>query len=403
MWVSTTIIQSFSRQWLFVILWSLSHWVVAQTPTPAEERLHSFERHRSMKVNALTGSVRAVSIGPSVFSCRVTDVEVNPNDPTEMYVSYASGGLWHSTNNGTTFKPVFEQEASMTIGDIAMDWQRRILWVGTGENNSSRSSYAGTGIYRSTDGGKTWEWRGLPESHHIGRIVLHPTDPEVIWVAVLGHLYSPNPERGVYRSTDGGLTWQRTLFVDDNTGAIDLCLDPQNPNTLYAATWQRERRAWHFSGAGEGSAIWKSVDGGATWGKLTTANSGFPSGPNTGRIGLAAGVKDGRTILYACVDNQNPKPPKEKAAPDVLTKDALRTMSSATFLKLPEEQIDTFLKKNQFPIKYDAKKIKELVQKGKITPLTLVEYLEDANARLFEVDYIGVSQRRRGAHVEAHT
>lgn len=339
-------------------------------------------------------SVRAINIGPSVFSCRVTDVEANPADPAEIYVAYASGGLWHSTNNGTTFKPIFDQEAAMTIGDIAVDWQRRVIWVGTGENNSSRSSYAGTGIYRSADNGKTWEWRGLPESHHIGRIVLHPKDPEVIWVAVLGHLYSPNSERGVYRSTDGGRTWQRTLFVDENTGAIDLCLDPQNPNIVYAATWQRERRAWNFSGAGEGSAIWKSTDGGATWGRLTTPASGFPTGPNTGRIGLDAGIKDGKTILYACVDNQNPKPKKDKPASDALTKDALRTMSVAAFLKLSDEQIDDFLKENRFPEKYNAKKIKDLTQKGKITPQTLVEYLEDANTQLFEVDYIGAEVYR---------
>ncbi|MCS6928700.1 MAG: glycosyl hydrolase [Saprospiraceae bacterium] len=372
----------------------ISFLCTAQKPTPAEERLKGFERHRFMKENTIMGSVRATSIGPSVFSCRVTDVEVNPADPTEIYVAYASGGVWHSTNNGTTFKPIFDQEATMTIGDIAVDWQRRIIWVGTGESNSSRSSYAGTGIYYSSDNGKTWEWRGLPESHHIGRILLHPKDPSTLWVAVVGHLYSPNPERGVYRSIDGGRTWQRTLFIDENTGAIDLCLDPQNPNVIYAATWQRERRAWNFVGAGEGSAIWKSVDGGATWGKLTVPGSGFPSGANTGRIGLCAGLKDGKTILYACVDNQNPKPKKEKPPTDALTKEKLRTMSVAAFLQLADEQIDTFLRENRFPEKYSAKKIKELVQKGQITPQTLVEYLEDANAQLFEVDYIGAEVYR---------
>lgn len=368
--------------------------VSAQKPTPADIRLAGFEQHKNLKKNSLLGTVKAENIGPSVFSCRVTDVEVNPADPTEMYVAYASGGLWHSTNNGTTFQPVFDQEAAMTIGDIAVDWQRRVLWVGSGENNSSRSSYAGTGMYRSADGGKTWEWRGLPESHHIGRIVLHPTDPEVLWVAVLGHLYSPNDERGVYRSTDGGLTWKRTLFADKNSGAIDLCLDPVAPNTLYAATWQRERRAWNFSGAGEGSAIWKSTDGGGTWGRISIPGSGFPTGANTGRIGLAAGAKDGRTVLYASVDNQNPKPKKDKPADGVLTKDQLRDIATPAFLKLSDEQLDEFLKTNRFPEKYSAKKVKEMVEKGKITPQALVEYLEDANALLFDVDYIGAEVYR---------
>ncbi|MBK6930281.1 MAG: glycosyl hydrolase [Saprospirales bacterium] len=368
--------------------------LLAQKPTPAEQRLTGFERRQAQKQTTLLGALKPESIGPSIFSCRVTDVEVNPADPTEMYVAYASGGLWHSHNNGTTFKPVFDQEASMTIGDIAVDWQRAVVWVGTGEANSSRSSYAGTGIYRSADGCKTWEWRGLPESHHIGRIVLHPTDPEVVWVAVLGHLYSPNDERGVYRTTDGGQTWKRTLFADKNSGAIDLCIDPVAPNTLYAATWQRDRRAWHFNGAGAGSGIWKSTDGGGTWGKVSTPESGFPTGPMIGRIGLCAGAKDGQTVLYASVDNQNPKTDKDKPAEDVLTKDQLRSIGTTDFLKLPDEKLGDFLKDNNFPEKYTAAKVKDLVEKGKISPQTLVEYLEDANARLFEVDYTGAEVYR---------
>lgn len=368
--------------------------LAAQKPTPADARLQGFEQHKTLKKNTLLGSLKPESIGPSIFSCRVVDVEANPDDPTKMYVAYASGGLWYSDNNGTTFKPVFDREASMTIGDIAVDWQRGVVWVGTGESNSSRSSYAGTGIYRSADGGKTWEYRGLPESHHIGRIVLHPTDPEVIWVAVLGHLYSPNAERGVYRSTDGGRSWKRTLFVSNVAGAIDLCLDPVTPNTLYAATWQRERTAWNFSGAGPGSGIWKSTDGGATWGKLSTPGSGFPDGPHVGRIGLCAGAKDGQTVLYASLDNQTPKTDQEKPDPNVLTKNQLRDMTPAAFIKLPDEQVDNFLKDNDFPEKYNAKKVKDEMTKGKITPQTLVEYLEDANAKLFDVNYTGAEVYR---------
>lgn len=365
-----------------------------QKPTPADIRFEGFEQHKLLKKNSLLQPLKPENIGPSVFSGRVVDVDVDPADPTRMYVAYASGGLWYSENNGTTFKPVFDQEASMTIGDIAVDWRRGVLWVGTGECNSSRSSYAGTGVYRSADGGKTWEWRGLPESHHISRIVLHPTDPEVLWVAVLGHLYTPNAERGVYRSTNGGLSWTRTLFVDNQSGAIDLCLDPASPNTVYAATWQRERKAWNFSGAGPGSAIWKSTDGGGTWGRISTPESGFPTGENIGRIGLCAGAKDGKTVLYACVDNQNPKPKKEEPEEDVLTKDQLREISVEAFLKLSDEQLADFLKNNDFPEKYTAKKVKGQVEKGKITPQTLVEYLEDANAKLFDVDYIGAEVYR---------
>ncbi|MDX2134953.1 MAG: glycosyl hydrolase [Saprospiraceae bacterium] len=367
----------------------------AQTqPTPAADRLKAFQQRKDMQANSLLATLEAQSIGPSIFSCRVTDVEANPADPADMYVAYASGGLWRTRNNGTRFEPVFDHEASMTIGDIAVDWGRNVVWVGAGENNSSRSSYAGTGIYRSADGGNTWEHRGLPESHHIGRIALHPTNPNVLWVAVLGHLYSPNPERGVYRSTDGGNTWTRTLYVDDNSGAIDLVVDPGNADVLYAATWQRDRRAWHFNGAGEGSGIWKSIDGGQTWSRLNTPASGFPNGKTVGRIGLTAGRKDGKTVLYASLDNQAAKPKKEEPKPDALTKDQLRTMSVADFDKLADDKIEQYLRDNDFPEKYTAEIVRKQVKDGKITPLTLVEYLEDANTRLFEANYIGAEVYR---------
>ncbi len=280
-------------------------------PTTADLRLQGFEQRKTIQKNSLLSVLTPENIGPSIFSCRVTDVDVDPDNPSRMFVAYASGGLWYSESNGTQFKPIFDQEASMTIGDIAVNWSDGTIWVGTGEANSSRSSYAGTGMYKSTDQGKNWTWCGLPESHHIARILLHPTDPNTVWVAVLGHLYSANPERGVYKTTDGGKTWNKTLFINDLSGAIDLVLDPNDPNVLFAATWERKRSAWNFDGAGAGSGIWKSTDAGQTWSLLSTPESGFPNGSKTGRIGLAAGRKDGKTVLYACLDNQNAKPKKE--------------------------------------------------------------------------------------------
>ena len=362
----------------------------AQTQTPAEARLKGFEQRRQLNNNSPFSSLEAVSIGPTVFSCRVTDVEADPADPTRFYVAYASGGLWFSQSNGTTFDPVFDHEASMTIGDIAVDWKQNVLWVGTGEANSSRSSYAGTGMYRSADGGKTWEHRGLEESHHIGRVVLDPNNPDVLWVAVLGHLYTPNPQRGVFKSTDGGKTWQHTLFVTENAGAVDLVIDPVDPNILYAATWERERSAWNFTGAGEGSGIWKSTDGGNTWNRL---GGGFPTGANIGRIGLAAGLKNGKTVLYASLDNQNSKPAQEETT-DALTKKQLRDMTAEQFAKVDNDKLADFLKNNGFPEKYNAKKIKDLVSKKTITPQTLVDYLEDANISLFETDFTGAEVYR---------
>ncbi len=357
--------------------------------TPAQDRLKGYDQRKWLEQQSVFKSLNPENIGPSIFSCRVTDLDVNPADPTHFYVAYASAGLWYTESNGTDFKPVFDHEAAMTIGDVAVDWQRNIIWVGTGECNSSRSSYAGTGVYKSTDGGKSWIWSGLPESHHISRIVLHPDNPDIAWVAVLGHLYSSNPERGVYKTIDGGKSWKLTLFADAISGAIDLITDPANINTLYAATWERERQAWNFKGAGQGSGIWKSTDGGDNWVKISTADSGFPTGTNAGRIGLTAGQKNGRTILYACIDNQNPKPKKEKDQDESLTKDALRSISKEDFLALDEEKVADYLKKNGFPEKYSTKKVREMVKKGEIQPQALVEYLEDANNNLFDVDYIG--------------
>ena len=186
-----------------VLIFLLNAVAFAQTDqppaTPADLRIQSFEQRQKL-VDESTVHLKFKNAGPTVFSGRVTDVEINPEDPTEFYVAYASGGLWKTTNNGMSFTPVFDNEMVMTIGDIAVDWKRSVIWVGTGENNSSRSSYSGVGMFKSADDGKSWSYIGLPESHHIGRIVMHPTDTNTLWVAVLGHLYSPNNERGVYKS-----------------------------------------------------------------------------------------------------------------------------------------------------------------------------------------------------------
>lgn len=316
-------------------------------------------------------------------------MDVWEKDPTHFYVAYASGGLWKTENNGQSFTPLFENETVMTIGDIAVDWQRNVVWIGTGEVNSSRSSYSGVGMYRSEDGGKTWQHKGLPESHHIGRIVLHPTDPNTLWVAVLGHLYSPNQERGVYKTTDGGNTWRRVLYVNENSGAVDLVIDPKDPNTLYAATWHRERRAWDFVESGIGSGIHKSMDGGENWFNISGQESGFVEGEGTGRIGLAVGVKDGKSVLFAIIDNQNRRPKEATQKEEVLTKDELRSMTKESFLKLDKEKLKAYLKDNDFPEKYSADKVIDMVKKGEITPLALVEYTEDANTNLFDTPVIG--------------
>lgn len=363
--------------------------------TPGVERVKSLAERKSLREKSMVSAVPFRSIGPSVFSGRVADIEVSPTDPTHFYVAYASGGLWKTENNGQSFTPLFDNEMVMTIGDIAVDWQRNTIWVGTGEVNSSRSSYAGVGMFRSPDGGKTWEHRGLPESHHIGRVVMHPTDPNTIWVAVLGHLYSPNQERGIYKTTDGGTTWNRTLFVDGSTGAVDLMLDPQNPNVLFAATWERMRHAWDFQGSGNGSAIYKSADAGNNWEKLTTGKNGFPQGAGTGRIGLATAVQEGQTVLFAILDNQNRRAEKEEEEEEeALSKADFKEMTKEALLALEDDKLETFLRDQGFPKKYTAKEVKSMVRQNEIRPIALFEYLVDANADLFDTPVIGAEVYR---------
>lgn len=352
----------------------------AQTrPTSAAERLKGLEKKQSLSRSSLANHVAFRNIGPTIMSGRVVDVEVNPADPTEFYVAYASGGLWHTMNNGQSFKPIFDSEHTLTIGDIAVFWRKNappVIWAGTGEVNSSRSSYAGTGIFKSTDSGKTWQYKGLPESHHIGKIQLHPTDADVAWVAVLGHLYSPNKERGVYKTTNGGNSWKQTLYVDENTGAVDLDMNPQNPAELYAATWYRTRSAWKFEESGGMGGIHKSTDGGETWKKISGEGSGFMTGQKIGRIGIAVSPSSPQT-LFAVVDNNSPLPAKEKKKNDTIyVKDDLNNLTSEQFEQLDNKKLDSFLKENNFPKKYNAKNVKELVRTGKQKPTVLFDYLD---------------------------
>ncbi|MFQ5570893.1 MAG: WD40/YVTN/BNR-like repeat-containing protein [Rhodothermales bacterium] len=363
--------------------------------TSTQTRLDGFEQRKQLQARSLVANVPLHNIGPTIMSGRVVDVDVNPDDPTHMYIAYASGGLWKTTNNGLSFEPIFDDQASMTLGDIAVDWAHgETIWVGTGENNSSRSSYAGTGLYKSTDGGTTWQHLGLAATQRTGRIVLHPNDPNTVWVAALGALYSPGEDRGVYKTTDGGATWRKTLFVDDNSGAIDLVADPNAPDVLYAATWHRERRAWNFVEGGSGSGIYKSTDGGETWKLITGEGSGFPaSGEGVGRIGLA--LQPGNSnLLYALLDNQYRRPEDEEEEQPALTRDMLRDMSKAAFLELDEEDVESYLRENRFPSEHTGPSIIEMVRNDEIEPVALVWFVEDANRELFDTPVIGAEVYR---------
>jgi photosystem II stability/assembly factor-like uncharacterized protein len=242
-------------------------------------------------------------IGPAVMGGRIDDFAVVENNPNTVFVGVASGGVWKTTNNGTTWEPVFDKESVSTIGDIAIaPSDPSVVWVGTGEPNNRQSSSWGDGAYKSLDGGKTWKKMGLEATRHIGRIVIHPRNPDVVYVAALGHLWGPNPERGVYKTTDGGKTWTQILKLNDDTGVSDMAMDPESPDTLYAAAYERRRAPYGFNGGGPDSAIYKTTDGGVTWRKLT---KGLPyeNGGETGRIGLDIYRKD-PNIVYALVQHE---------------------------------------------------------------------------------------------------
>ncbi len=244
------------------------------------------------------GALKPRLVGPAVTSGRIVGFAVNPNDRANYFIAVASGGVWKTTNAGTTWTPVFENEGSYSVGCVVMDPKNpNVLWVGTGENNSQRSVGYGDGVYKSVDGGKTWANVGLKASEHIGKILIDPRDSDTVYVAAQGPLWKEGGDRGLYKTTDGGKTWTRVLAIDDNTGVTDIVLDPRNPDVLIAASYQRRRHVWTIINGGPGSGIHRSTDGGKTWKKIT---QGLPGG-ELGRIGLAIAPTDPDTV-YAIVE-----------------------------------------------------------------------------------------------------
>ncbi len=250
-------------------------------------------------------SIEFREIGPTRQGGRYVDFAVVDKTPKVFYAATASGGLWKTVNNGQSWQSLFDDQSVISLGDVTVDQKNPdVVWVGSGEANNSRSSYWGDGVYKSLDGGKTWQNMGLPESHHIGRILIDPTNSDVVYVAALGHLYSENEERGLYKTTNGGKSWDKVLEVkrEDGkfVGIVDVAMSPDDPNTLIAAAYDKIRRPWTFNEGGEGSAMYKSTNGGKSWKKLET---GLPGG-FLGRIGLAY-APNNSSIVYANVENVN--------------------------------------------------------------------------------------------------
>jgi photosystem II stability/assembly factor-like uncharacterized protein len=277
----------------------------AARQTPPEQRLEWFAQHKAALDRSIFRQPRWQFLGPTNISGRMTDVAVvEPKGRNyTIYVAGATGGVWRTANEGVTWEPIFDREITTSVGDITLaPSNQSIIWIGTGEANIFRSSNAGAGVWKSTDAGRTWTHMGLTGTNTIPRILIHPTNPEIVYVAAGGNEWTSNPDRGVYKTTNGGRTWEKVLFVDDMTGANDLVMDPSNPNTIYASTWQRVRRKWNDPRVEPGfdkSSIYKTTDAGKTWKPIV---SGLPEPKFRGRIGIDIARSNPR-VLYAFVDN----------------------------------------------------------------------------------------------------
>ena len=365
--------------------------------TTPEQRLNSYEKHLNMVENSIFKNMKWKEVGPYFMGGRITDIEGYNDDPYRFLIATASGGLWLTENNGVSWKSLFNNESCITIGDIAVSQKdKNLIWVGTGEQNSSRSSYAGTGIFKTTDGGKTWKNTGLRDTHHISRIIIDPIDNNVVYVAAIGHLYTDNEERGVFKTTNGGKTWEKVLYISPKTGAIDLVMDPKDKKVLYASMWQRDRKAWNFVESGKESGVYKSVDGGKTWKRISLSKNGFPEGDFVGRIGLSIS-KSNPNVIYAVVDNQSlrkTKQIKKNASKSDINSTMISKMSNEEFLNLDNKELNMFLRERNVPKSFDAEKIKSFVRSGMITPVIIAQMIEDANTRLTKSNVIGAEVYR---------
>jgi photosystem II stability/assembly factor-like uncharacterized protein len=361
----------------------------------ATARQAGYRRRVEMEKASLLSAIRFRNVGPEVQGGRVVDIAAPANHPDSLVVAFASGGLWRTDDRGGAWTPLFDDQPTLTVGAFALaDPDGKTIYVGTGESNSSRTSYAGAGMFKTTDGGKTWQPIGLDDSHHIGRVLVDPRDPATVYVAAVGHLYTENPERGVFVTRDGGRTWTKTLFVNDRTGAIDLAQDLKNPDTLYAAMWERARTAADFLESGPGSGIFKSTDSGRTWKRLA---GGVPAGATVGRIGLSIAASRPQTV-YAVLDNQVRRPESEvfdeEAPPGEVTPRRLKKIDADGFATLDDAALGRFLRRYDFPKALKPARLKKDVKAGRITVADLVAYVQDANAELFQSEIVSTEVYR---------
>lgn len=350
---------------------------------PGQVRLQAWEKRLNLIKESPFGNIKWRNVGPDIQGGRVVDIEVPASNLRKVFVAFATGGLHVTEDEGITWKSLFDGQSAYAIGDTAVSKDGKTIWVGTGENNSQRTSYSGTGVFKSEDGGTTWRNMGLPDSHRIGKILINPKNENIVYVGVIGALYSQNPSRGICKTTDGGKTWQWVLKINEYTGVIDLAMDPRNPDVLYAAAWERDRRAWNFNEGGPGTEIHKSVDGGKTWTKL---GNGLPKTGDLGRIGLAIAPSKPDTI-YAWIDNQaKDEDPEidERQVSDELTIRRLMRIDEKIFVEIDKEILDRFFRR-YLPTDIKLDETLEKLKKGEMKLSDLKNEMIRRNANVFDL------------------
>ena len=387
----------------FVFL--LAHfWLLqAMPPTPGtsvETRRQAWQQHLELDRASEFKGLPWRPIGPAFQGGRIEALAVHPRRPDTWYVGPGAGSVWKTTNAGTTWTPVFSHQPTFSIGDIAIAPSNPdIVWVGTGEVLMARSSIAGFGVFKSVDGGSTWQSMGLEATHHIAKVLIDPRDPDIVLVAAIGRNYGTNPERGIFRTTDGGRSWKKTLFLDDRTGAIDLAAHPTDPRRLFAVMWEHDRRAWHHISAGPGSGLFRSNDGGETWQRVT---KGLPTGSHIGRMGVAFAPSHPET-MYLLVSNETPLPPTEAPVPPGgLTHEQVRKLTTQEFVSLGDSAIEDLLRSSGLAGRYSVDQVRRRILAGGITPATLADWIQNrlparprrVGGELYRSDDSGVSWRK---------
>lgn len=350
---------------------------------PGQQRLNAWEKRLQLLKDSPFGNIKWRNVGPETQGGRVIDIEAPTSDPRKLFVAFATGGLHVTEDDGITWKSIFDGQSAYAIGDAAVSRDGKTVWVGTGENNSQRTSYSGTGVFKSTDGGSTWKNMGLVDSHRIGKVLINPKDENTVYVAAIGALYSQNPNRGLYKTIDGGKTWQWSLKLDEYTGVIDLAMDPRNPEILYAAAWERDRRAWNFLEGGKGTAIYKTVNGGKSWAKLS---GGLPAPGNLGRIGLAIAPNQPDRI-YAWIDNQASDEnweTDERVPSGELTIRRFMRIDEKVFAEIDREILDRFFRR-YLPTDTKLDETVEKLKKGELKMSDIRELITRRNPNALDL------------------